>query len=373
MANKRVYYATKGLAIKKSGTANNRDVLPLSASGWNPDEKWQVPRGVQSCTVDTAIQLEDVFQQGQLALYEQMLERPEISVSVNRVLDGTKPLFLMATSNRQTEEGWAGLPSGQGVEIPLEQRVKDYAVDLALLIYPEDNAHASGSNSRPAVGRILCSGMYPQSVTYTFPIDGPSTEEVNFIGNNKFWNSDTLWGVAGSGTAGSGSFPWEDLINTDEDATAVAIATSGHSSGVTRREHFRLPGEGTAAFPLSLPVADRQAIQNVTVSCDLGQEEVMALGRRDAYCRYVTFPVTVNCSFEVVTSIGDMKEAHATSTVADETIIIETDQGLKLNLGTRNKLENISYNGGDTGGGNVSVTYSYRNSNDLTVSAYGWV
>ena len=41
--------------------------------------------------------------------------------------------------------------------------------------------------------------------------------------------------------------------------------------------------------------------------------------------------------------------------------------GTVLNLGTANKLSSVSYTGGDTGGGNATVTYAYSNFNDLTV------
>jgi hypothetical protein len=39
----------------------------------------------------------------------------------------------------------------------------------------------------------------------------------------------------------------------------------------------------------------------------------------------------------------------------------------RIFLGTKNKLASINYGGGDAGGGNVSVTYSYTTFNDLTV------
>jgi hypothetical protein len=67
--------------------------------------------------------------------------------------------------------------------------------------------------------------------------------------------------------------------------------------------------------------------------------------------------------------VGDLKEAKAAGdNLADKQITIATLQGLNINLGGKNKLSSIDFTGGDTGGGEVSVTYNYSNFNDLTIS-----
>jgi hypothetical protein len=38
-----------------------------------------------------------------------------------------------------------------------------------------------------------------------------------------------------------------------------------------------------------------------------------------------------------------------------------------VQLGNKNKLTSISYGGGDAGGGNATITYSFTNSNDFVV------
>ena len=47
--------------------------------------------------------------------------------------------------------------------------------------------------------------------------------------------------------------------------------------------------------------------------------------------------------------------------------MIRDTAGTILDLGVKNKLSSVSYSGGDTGGGNVTVSYSYSNFNVLTV------
>jgi len=347
-SNKRVIYSSKGLAIKKSaaiGGLQDLHILPLSASGVNPSGIWEVPRGVQSVSISTTFNLEQVFQQGQLAIYENVEDRPDIEMTINRVLDGTQPLYLMASD----DGGEAA-----GARRSLNARNASYQNEIALHVYPEANVHASGTPD----ARTMASGMYLSSVSYTFPVDGSATEEISFVGNNKFWDA------ASGGTAPVNLFPsTSGLILTDEDAATI---TPGANPGVTRREDFDI---SASTLPTIVPSADRSAIQNVTISADLGREEIFALGTKDAYHRSIQFPLEVTCSFECITSEGDLIEARADQdNLTNQTIILKTKQGLTVDLGTKNKLASIDFSGGDTGGGEVSVTYNFTNFNDLFVS-----
>ena len=109
-------------------------------------------------------------------------------------------------------------------------------------------------------------------------------------------------------------------------------------------------------------------IQTVTISSDLGREELFELGRRGPYHRFVTFPVEVTCAIETTTSEGDLIDAKAEQTnLTDQAIDILMIDSTRLNLGSKNKLASITYGGGDAGGGNAAVTYNYSNFNSLTV------
>jgi hypothetical protein len=44
---------------------------------------------------------------------------------------------------------------------------------------------------------------------------------------------------------------------------------------------------------------------------------------------------------------------------------------LGIDLGSKNKLTSVNYAGGDTGGGNATVTYSYQTFNKLVVTGSG--
>ena len=84
----------------------------------------------------------------------------------------------------------------------------------------------------------------------------------------------------------------------------------------------------------------------------------------------MTFPVEVTSEFEVISASGDLVDVSSSApTVTDQSIIIVLTDGTQFNLGSKNKLASASYTGGDTGGGNVSVTYSYSNFNDLSITS----
>ena len=48
-----------------------------------------------------------------------------------------------------------------------------------------------------------------------------------------------------------------------------------------------------------------------------------------------------------------------------------TGDGFYIDLGTHNKIQSINYAGGDTGGGNMTMTYSFQNSSQLDINASG--
>ncbi len=110
-------------------------------------------------------------------------------------------------------------------------------------------------------------------------------------------------------------------------------------------------------------------IQTITVSVDLGREELFELGKRGPYHRFVNFPIEVTCDIEVLSSEGDQVDAkEEVENLVDRSIRIATDDGTFVNLGTKNKLSSVTYGGADAGGGNATVTYSYSEFNILEVT-----
>ena len=146
-------------------------------------------------------------------------------------------------------------------------------------------------------------------------------------------------------------------------------------SGVVRRTDVDIQN---SAFPAEVLI-QRDAtnvvgnskgahIQSISVSTDFGQEQIQELGRFGPYTRYATFPIEVSCDIEVIATSGDFISVSGNSpNLSNQTIRINDLAGTVLDLGSQNKLSSVSYTGGDTGGGNATITYSYSNFNVLTV------
>jgi hypothetical protein len=337
MANKRIYYAIQQVSIG--------------------DPAVEV-HGLQSVGISTNFSLEQVFELGQLEIYQNVEEVPEVEVTLNKVLDGYPLIYSLAT-----EQG-TSVGTFVATSATLSGR-QNARCDVQLGIYPDTGNSATGSASQT----LFCAGMYVSSVSYTFPVDGNFTEDVTLVGNSKIWTGNT---------------PLTGAFDTNNDSPAAA--------SVGRRQFLDIPN---CVFPTEIPgvqgdgtLLDNSGngegwsthFQNITLSCDLGRESINELGRFAPYHRYVTFPVEVTAEFEVLTTEGDginaAEEGYYGGTaqcdyrynLVDNAILIKTCEGTTVNLGGKNKLSSINYSGGDTGGGNVTVTYSYVTYNDFTVS-----
>mgnify|MGYP003645649748 CR=1 FL=1 len=105
----------------------------------------------------------------------------------------------------------------------------------------------------------------------------------------------------------------------------------------------------------------------------------MELGRRTPYFRAPGFPIEVTCEIEAIAISGDFVAAYEAGDPAlfetknsgdntqEEQISLRLLDGTYFDLGKKNRLSSVSYGGGDAAGGNVSITYSYTNFNELDV------
>lgn len=122
-------------------------------------------------------------------------------------------------------------------------------------------------------------------------------------------------------------------------------------------------------------------IQSVNISTDFGREDINELGKRTPYFRAANFPIEVTCEIEVISTEGDWVQAYEAgdpanigtasegSNTPEETIKFVLDDGTTFDLGSKNRLSSVSYGGGDAGGGNATMTFSYTTFNDLTVTS----
>jgi|TARA_R110000824_G_scaffold302489_1_gene490265 hypothetical protein len=329
-SNNRIFYAVQSVAITPRGTD------PITAA--------HIVHGLQSVGMSSTFTLDQVFEMGQIEIYENIEEVADIEVTLEKVIDGYKLIYDLATAG----ECKTSIVSAS------KQRS-----DCYLAVFDDGQDHATG------IPQTVCmnSGMYVSSVSYSYSIDGSATESVTLVGNDRFWNTST--------TTKNPSAVWTSNPSTNIDGTDTPL------SGVVRRTDILL-GAGGSTLPSEVnlnegsdPIGNssNRHVQSISVSTDFGQENIQELGRFGPYFRFATFPVEVTAEFEVVSASGDMISVSGSApNLTNSTIIIKDNAGTVLDLGTSNKLSSVSYSGGDTGGGNATVSYSYSNFNVLTVN-----
>lgn len=353
--------------------ANNRIYYAIQQVRMGESAKTGI-HGLQSVGITTNFNLEQVFELGQLAIYQNVETIPDIEITLNKILDGYPLIYTQAT------ELGSQLDASDLIAInPTLAGRQNARTDLELTIFADSQLVASGT----PINTLVCSGVYVNNVSYTFPVDGNFTEDVTLVGNNKVWG-------ANSTTA---------ALSVGSDDTPLS------STGIGRRQFLnmsncrfptQIPGIGSdgvnSQFAEGAGLGYKTHFQNITVSCDFGREAINELGTNAPYHRYVTFPVEVTCEFEVLAISGDMINAtedgyysgltgstpytgsaqcDARHNLLDDKVYLETCEGTKIHLGNKNKLSSVSYGGGDAGGGNATVTYSYTTFNDFVVAHSG--
>mgnify|MGYP003641354595 CR=1 FL=1 len=441
MAN-RIYFANQQVAFRPVGSP-----VPNFADGKSPyAPTWNVAHGVQSVAVTTTFNLEQAFELGQLAIYENIEGVPDIEITMSKVLDGYPLLYTLGTDENSHTNSHGPDLAGRS----------NASVMVALGVWPDTDNSAEASPSQ----QMEASGMFCSAISYNFPIEDNFSEDITLVGNNKGWIDMAEISKDGAGAAGTGAVDctapgWQmalaqgaftgnadgplatgvqnvgwatgNNVNTQPRSTTTS-ETFDQRGGVNRRENLsfapigvgagmsslngavylatpesgadycrlptEIPGVGTSGWiNPSVDSANQVHIQSISVSTDLGREELFELGTRQPYARVVTFPIEVTCDIEVLSLSGDMINAFADGctvstdpctgiqdNLSNQSIRIATCEGTRLYLGSQNKLSSVNYGGGDAGGGNVTVTYSYTNFNDLTimhpqdpnVSGTGW-
>lgn len=332
--NQRIFYACQAVAITPRGAANV-----------DPEH---VVHGVQSIGMSSTFTLDQVFEQGQIEIYENIEEVSDIEVTLEKVLDGYKLIYDLATQGACK------------TDIVAASKARS---DVYVAVFDDGLSHATGVPRNV----VMNSGMYVSSVSYSYSIDGSATESVTLVGNDRFWNGETA-GVLGTSAAAA----WSVNPTSNIDGTDTPL------SGVVRRVNVDLENSTLPGIVKSQSGDDTTGrgggyhVQSISVSTDFGQENIQELGRFGPYHRYATFPIEVTCEFEVISTSGDLVSVSGNApNLSDEDILIKDTAGTILDLGSgglgKNKLSSVSYSGADTGGGNATVSYSFSNFNVLTV------
>lgn len=298
MAN-RIFYASQSIQV--SGT---------------------VVQGATSVSLATSFSLDKMYQLGHISVYDQIVNAPEVEVTIAKNLDGNSTIYNLATGGGSLVATSAATPT------------------LTLAIGNDTDSVVANAAT------IVMTGCFLKSVKYDMQVEGAFTEECSFVGSSK---------VVGSGGG--------------------APATSG--AKVLSRRNFTIGGN--TALPSEVTGKN---LQSVSISADLGREAMYKLGQFTPFFRAVQFPLEITCEIAVMATAhdgvllnqGTMNGCTAAGVPSGQQITIalcEASGGAEkyvFNLGDKCNLQSVNYSGGDTGGGNVTITYSYTTANTLSIT-----
>lgn len=305
--------------------ATNRIFYACQAVGFGPDNgnATAALTGVQSVGVNSTFGLEQVFQLGQIEIYENIEGTPEVELTIEKVFDSSSNLYKAF--------------AGAGATITSVATMRK-SVTLAVV----DDSKSVHENGATGIIGVECTGVYMSNYSANFSVDGTSTDTITVVGNHQTWGAETL-------------------------TLSPAVGTAD----VAKRQDLSLSAAGIAGAT--------GKVQSATASIDFGREDLLEFGSKTPYFRAASFPV--ECSAEVTYNAVNANLNHGglnftdgqTADVqsADSTIKISyvaggTGQGNTGVIGISGRCTGMNYSGGDASGGNATVTYSYTGYNNFT-------
>ena len=409
----RIYWAITAFGVASQGSEHTgTEAQQAAATQYGHPDHAVYMRGIQSVGITTNFNLEQVFQLGQLSIYEDVEEVPDVEVSVERVLDGriyhsqivnfpTGSYTGDATGPPPMNQMHCHLLYGHVTQLHASSipTMQNNMCDVYLSLNRDSDSNA-GDGLPDAY--VYCSGMYVSSASWTFATDGNLTESITLVGNHKVWTtggpgataadnaagkrSRVKPGDLGTGTSDGPRINWSVLkagdVDDEVEGTGAASddgANLAMPSGtleiipadVLRRENVHFANK-PAIFDANTQIT------SCSISVDFGREQINVLGSRLPYYRYVSYPVEVSTEWEILArgdeGLNAYPERNNVTTLDTIRIQAKNDDGIVCAdwyLGTQNKCTSVSYGGGTTGGENVTYTYSFRNFNDLIISTTG--
>lgn len=321
MANDRTFYACQAV--------NLQPLIFNSGTGEFDSGNYSYIHGVQTIGLNTNFDIENIFELGQIEIYDNLLKIPSVEVTLEKVLDNHPTMYTLISSGD-----------------PLLKASKN-RTNLRFGIYKDTDNAASGENPERNLLTLECTGMYVNSVSYTFPSDGALKESVTLVGNHKSWTASGTTDLDIPTDVRDGlDVPSGHVLNR-KDVTSI---TSPHGSS---------------------------KIQSVTLSVDLGREDLLELGQQAPYARVPNYPVEVTAEIEYLADEDNMEQIEFDQTTS---VLPEKNQSISIgagdytvDLGSKCFLKSVTFGGGDATGGNATVKYSYSTYNTFQVAYSGAV
>jgi hypothetical protein len=317
MANDRTFYACQAVAVAIQEPQND--------GSYSEPTSYDFLHGVQSVGLNTSFDFDNIFELGQLEIYDSVLKIPQIEITLEKVLDNYPTIYSLAGKNQ---------------DLLLDSKNR---VCVKFAIY-SDTGNAGAGGTAPLM-TVTCTGMYVNNVSYQFPTEGQLTESVTLIGNHKNWSNESIANLP-------------DAI-TDEDPNTVDEPADGYV--LTRKD----------VTGMTLPHGTSK-VQSITMGVDLGREDLLQLGQQVPYARVPNYPVEVTAEVEYLVDEDNMEEVsfdENTTELPEKDVALSVTAGsYTVDLGGKCFLKSVTYGGGDAGGGNATVKYSYSTYNTFNVT-----
>jgi len=277
-----------------------------------------VNTGFQSVSVNASVDFEQVFELGCLEVYENLEGVPNVEITAERA-------FPTATAGGTLWNSFSTASNSTAAK----------AVASAAIARPNVNMEVADDNVVPysSTGFVQATGMYVSSWSCNFPVEGFATESATLVGNALSW------------TGGAG----RDVGDACQNGTATGL--------VVRRQDVT----GYLGHKL----------QNVSYNVDIGREDLFELSRKSPYFRAATFPIEVTSDWEYLATTSMESDALTFTAEQNSDATTATSKGFfggLVDIGSAARLTSTNYSGGDAGGGNATVTYSYVTYNELKTS-----
>lgn len=268
-------------------------------------------------------------------------------VSISRVLSRTSSLFHSWSGKpiKPGNIGWGG-SGNDDIE----------SFDITIL-YGPDTISNIGNGSTIATTYHKC---IITNLSYNLTVDGIMTEDITLESRRTTTTSAGSAGLPSAGNIDSGNIiKRQDVSFTLPDLVEDVIFNND---------------------PLSVNGQSVYGIQNITLEMSITYDRLNDIGVWRGYDNtneinkwtYVQTPIGVTCGITAIARKSripsiNMGETNQEIQATNQITISAGD--FTWNLGDKNFLADFSVQGGDTGGGNAEVTFTYVNvNNDFSVS-----
>lgn len=321
--NNRVFYACQAVAFDKMHSLNGSPSIAYL-------------EGVQSVSLSSSADTEQVFQFGEIGIFENYATRTggdgEITIEKFIAASGQGSIGAMLCASGDNQPLTSGCSyylyaSGIGSPTSTSEGFGAMAakkLTVKVFILPETSTNFSGGSE---AGKVITfnSGIVSE-YSISAQIDGPATESVTF-----------------------------SCFNFGQDATSNAISAQNTGSEIAK---FSSTGTVVKRGKISGTGSDADSI---SYSVSIGNEDLFNLGSLDPYARVPTFPASVTAE---ITEKAD--SAFNTQAGGNATSLSTSFGGLQVTV-DQMVLTNTSFGGGDAAGGNATITKTYNGFNNFKI------